>query len=106
MQAYLVSQFLDYLPGNTRTFFISKQTLDGDNKEIDDVLLLRDFDYKFAHFRGETYRVCIAEFDDDGDDPPFIRVWLNDPFRGFEDYEQITDQGFPSPDPPGFDYSI
>lgn len=106
MQAYKVSQFMDYLPGNTRTFFISSSPVDGDTEAIEDILLLRDFDYKFAHFRGETYRVCIAEFDDDGD-PPFIRVWINDPFKDYEEYEQITDQEFPNLSGSGCsDYSI
>lgn len=90
MLVYKINDFLDYLPGNSRTFYISRLTLDGDDKDMDMVLLLREPDYKFAFFRGKTHRVCQVEFDDDESEPPFVKVWITDPFKGYEDHGSAT----------------
>jgi len=93
MLAYLVTSVQASIPGNYQYFYISLDKFpDGDTPE-EMTLLIRN-DYKFCFFRGRTWRVCQVEFDDDrffGGDEPFIKTWLQDPFAGYDDYEQIDD---------------
>lgn len=57
---------------------------DGDTEEC--YLLLLRTDHKFAVYMNKVYRVCEVMIDDN---EPYIRVWVNDPFAGFPDYEQL-----------------
>lgn len=88
MQAYRVSVSGPDNVSKTRYFWINYAfPVDGDTQEKD-MLLLRE-DYKFAVYCRKVYRVCQVKFDDDR---PFIKVWEEDPFKGFPDYEQIVDE--------------
>ncbi len=92
MLAFLVRDSGFDLVSNVRYFWIeTNRQIEGDTP-TDDILLLRS-DFKFAHYKGKTHRVCQAEVYD-FDDDPFVKVWQKDPFEGFEGYEQLAECGF------------
>jgi hypothetical protein len=87
---------------NTEYLWIDKNPVDGDLKDMGNVLLLRDHDYKFCLWRNKTYRVCQVEIDDleHPQDQPFVKIWVKDPFEGIAGYEQIEEVKYEQ------DYSI
>jgi hypothetical protein len=85
MQAYRVADAHPAWIIGTRYFWINMAIpVDGDTS-TDDIVVIRE-DYKFALYRGQWYRVCEIEFDDER---PFIKCWDPDPFKGVDGYEQI-----------------
>lgn len=84
MFAYTVISFADCLPTNHRLFVLSE------NICRNNAIIIRE-DHKFAVFNDVFFRVC--EFDPYEDREPneelLLKVWIKDPFVGFEEYEQI-----------------
>ncbi len=65
---------------NVRYFWIEESLIDGDwmDEHLREKVLLVSNDWKFASFKGKSYRVCELGIDDE--DQPFIKVWEKDPF--------------------------
>jgi hypothetical protein len=86
---------------NIRYFWIEESRIDGDwmDEHLRERVLFVSEDWKFASFKGKSYRVCELGIDDE--DPPFIKVWDKDPFADYlPEYMQ------PLPEDDGAEYVI
>ncbi len=79
MNIYQVQDSGPNIALNTRYFWIEDAKIDGDwlDHHLREKVLLVSNDWKFASFKGKSYRVCEINIDEDG---PFIKVWEKDPF--------------------------
>jgi hypothetical protein len=84
MFAYRVTSSGADKPNNTHYLWIADKDLDYETPS-ENIALLRE-DYKFVVYQDKVYRVCQVEFDDE---QRFIKFWIEDPFSGFQDYEQF-----------------
>ncbi len=78
---------IEYFWLSAPSWYPCRQYVDNDT-DPKHILLIRS-DYKFAMYCNKVYRVCEISIDD-FNDAPFIKVWINDPFKDFPDYEQIS----------------
>lgn len=89
---------------NTRYFWVNSTTLDGDTTDFSDLLIISEC-WRFASYRGTSYRICELGLDE-APDQDFVKVWDKDPFAGFagiEGFEYLPVlPGNEEPNPPEY----
>lgn len=89
MYAYLIDHV--YADRTFMCFYISEKHVEFPTPREKIVLLIES--RRWAMYEGVVRRCCQVELESD-DEPKFVKVWVNDPFKGFEGYEQLEDVAF------------